>query len=279
MPIIVNLSSIHTLHPISKSVDSFVRLCNKYSTGCFSSCPTLFKSWSNYAWVMYQYSMNDKQLIQPYKLGAINTEQFLQNLLQIFPFLHDVDVEQDTMIGLNEGESYSHDFGLSLLENAWNEIIDLDETRISRFPMLIAQSHAEPIYLISNTNELNVLKILRLLKKQNPELTLNTLIDLSVQESKEPIEIAPNIFLCLSYRYQLFKTRAEHCSASPHSTMSLLNYLVKEQLSGVATSDIRVISQFSSDLAEATILGIPAENAFHADTFFNDTVLEMKKTN
>lgn len=30
--------------------------------------------------------MNDKQLIQPYKLGAINTEQFLRNLLHIFPF-------------------------------------------------------------------------------------------------------------------------------------------------------------------------------------------------
>ena len=61
--------------------------------------------------------------------------------------------------------------------------------------------------------------------------------------------------------------------------MSLLNYLVKEQLSDVATSAICVISQFSGDLEEATKLGIPAENAFHADKFFNDTMLEMKKTN
>ncbi|MDI1351912.1 MAG: hypothetical protein PSV35_03940, partial [bacterium] len=181
---------------------------------------------------MYQYSMNDKQLIQPYKLGAINTEQFLQNLLQIFPFLRDVAAEQEAMVGLNGGQSYSHEFSLSLLENAWNEIIDLDETRLSRFPSLVAQSQAEPVYLISNTNELNVLKILRLLKEQNPDITFNTPIDLSVQESKKPIEIAPNIFLCLSYRYQLFKTVSENRSANSHSTMSLLNHLVKEQLSG-----------------------------------------------
>jgi hypothetical protein len=279
MPLIVNLSSIHTLHPASKSVDAFVQLCNRYSSGCFSSCPTLFKSWSNYAWVMYQYSMNDKQLIQPYKLGAINTEQFLRNLLQIFPFLRDVAAEQEGMVGLNGGESYSHQFSLSLLENAWNEIIDLDETRLSRFPSLVAQSQAEPVYLISNTNELNVLKILRLLKEQNPDIRFNGPIDLSVQENKEPIEIAPNIFLCLSYRYQLFKTVTENRNANPHSTMSLLSHLVKEQLSGVATSDIRVVSQFSGDLVEGTKLGIPADNAFHANKFFNDTVLEMKKTN
>lgn len=278
MPLIVNLSSIHTLHPTSKSIESFVQLCNKYSSGCFSSCPTLFKSWSNYAWVMYQYSMNDKQLIQPYKLGAINTEQFLQNLLQIFPFLRDVPAEQETMVRLNGGESYSHKFSLSLLENAWNEIIDLDETRLSRFPSLVTQSQAEPVYLISNTNELNVLKILRLLKEQNPDITFTAPIDLSVQENKEPIEIAPNIFLCLSYRYQLFKTVGENRNANPHSTMSLLNHLVKKQLSGVDTADIRVVSQFLGDLAEATKLGIPADNTFHADKYFNDTMLQMKKT-
>jgi len=279
MALIVNLSTIHTLHPISKSVDAFVTLRNKYSRGCFSSCPTLFKSWSNYAWVMYQYSINDKQLIQPYKLGVINTETFLQNLLQLFPFLRDIATEDETMIELNEGDSYSHDFALSLLEHAWNKSIDLDETRQSRFPTLVEQSQAEPIYLISNTNELNVLKILRLLKKQNPTLEWNIPLDLSVRESKVPIEIAPQIFLCLSYRYQLFKTVTANRNANPHSTMSLLNHLVNRPLSNVARKDIRVVSQFTGDLAEATKLGIPAKQVFHADAFFDDTILEMKKTN
>jgi hypothetical protein len=53
--------------------------------------------------------MNDKQLIQPYKLGAITTDQFLQNLLQIFPFLNDIDTAHEALAGLNDGESYSHD--------------------------------------------------------------------------------------------------------------------------------------------------------------------------
>jgi hypothetical protein len=279
MPLIVNLSTIHTLHPISKSVDAFVRLCNKYSTGCFSSCPTLFKSWSNYAWVMYQYKMNEKQLIQPYKLGTMNTEQFLRNLLDIFSFLRDVVAEQEVLVGLNEGESYSRNVASSLLENAWNEIIDLDDTSALRFPKLVGQSESEPIYLISNTNELNVLKIIRLLKEQNPDIKFITPVDLSVRESKEPIEIAPNIFLCLSYRYQLFKTVAENRNVNPHSTMSLLNHLVKEQLSDVDIADIRVVSQFGGDLSEAKRLDIPADNIFNADKFFNEPLLEIKKIN
>ena len=279
MTLIVNLSSIHTLHPIDKSVGAFVQLCNKYSTGCFSSCPTFFKSWSNYAWVMYQYSMNNQQLIQPYRLGAINTEQFLQNLLQIFPFLQDLPDEQEGLTQLHVDKSYGHTFALSLLANAWNEIIDLDETRATRFPALAALSQSEPVYLISNTNELNVLKILQLLKKQNPEIKFHTDIDLSVQKNNGPIQIAPNIFLCLSYRYQLFKTMEDNHGVNPHSTTSLLHHLVKKELSSVARSDIRVISQYQGDLTEATNLGIPAENLSLADTFFNATALAMKKTN
>jgi hypothetical protein len=275
MPLIVNLSTIHTLHPTRKSVQAFVQLCNQYSLGCFSSCPTLFKSGSNYSWVMYKYRMNDKKLIQPYKLGIINTEQFLQNLLQIFSFLQDIETEQETFVRLNEGESYKNDFALSLLENAWNEIIDLDETRIPRFQALISQSKLEPIYLISNTNELNVLKILRLLRNHNTGVFSKSSIDLSVRENNEPIEIAPNIFLCLSYRYQLFKTRDKNNHVNPHSTMSLLNELIKKKLANVNTSDIRVVSQYSGDLAEAAKLNIPAENTFDADKFFNDIGLEL----
>jgi hypothetical protein len=222
---------------------------------------------------MYQYYMYDKALIQPYKLGRIDTRQFLQNLLHIFSFLR--GIEED-VTSLNRGRSYSHEAPFALLEEAWNAIIDLDETRFSRFPMLVAEaSEVEPIYLISNTNELNVLKILRLLKEKNPDIQWVTPLDLSVVESKAPIQIAPNIFLCLSYRYQLFKSVADNRSVNPHSTMSLLTHLVTEQLSGVTTSDIRVVSQFDGDLDAAADLGI---SAVKADTFFNDTELHSKKT-
>lgn len=276
MPLIVNLSSIHTLHDQNVSIEAFVQLCNKYSKGY---CPTFFNSWSNHAWVRYLYIMN-QELIQKYKLGKINTEQFLKDLLHIFSFLKDIDTEQERAVKLNAGESYSEDFALALLESAWNEIIDLDETRAARFPELVAKSQNEKIYLISNTNELNVLKILRLLKKQNPEIEFYTPLDLEVLENKEPIKIANNIFLCLSYRYQLFKTVTDNSSVvEPHSTMSLLNYLVTKQLlPNVKIRNIKVVSQFPKDLTEAKKLNIPEENTFHADNFFNTTVLEIENS-
>ena len=163
-----------------------------------------------------------------------------------------------------------------MLEEAWNEIIDLDDTRLSRFPSLTAQS--EPIYLISNTNELNVLKILQLLKVNNPSVEFYSPIDLSVKEDKKPIEIAPNIFLCLSYRYQLFKTMKDNHNINPHSTMSLLNHLVNEQL--LRTSDIsaiHVVSQYPDDLREARRIGIEERHTYNADEFFSENNLEMKK--
>ena len=272
MPIIVNLSSILTVHPPRASAAAFAELCDKYSTGC---CPTFFQHWPNYAWVMYKYHMNYKNLIEPYKLGMMNTEQFLQNLLQLFPFLRDVGVEMESLVGLNEPTCDSEQFAFSLLEKAWNKSIDLDDAHRSCFPLLAELSKKNPVYLISNTNELHALEILRQLQEKNPNIAFKTPIDLSVQENKEPIEIAPHIFLCLSYRYQLFKTESDN----PHSTMSLLNHLVKEQLSDVDISDIRVVSQFPKDLAEATKLGIPASHVFDANHFFEDNGLKMKNTN
>lgn len=275
MALIVNLSSIHTLHPINTSVNAFAELCTRFSSGCISSCPSFFQSWSNYAWVMYQYTMNDKQLIQPYRLGLISTLQFLQNLLALFPFLATLKHDEERLMLLNGGQSYSNNYALALLEDAWNTSIALEETHTLRFPKLVEQAKSEPVYLISNTNELNVRKIIRLLQKQNPTVIFHDPIDLSVQDSKKPIEIAPNIFLCLSYRYQLFKTLTESNSQNPHSTMSLLNHLIKNQL---AAEKISVVSQFEGDLREAVNLGIASHNTMTATHYFAEPRLDLKKS-
>jgi len=267
MPVIVNLSSILTVHSPKTSAAAFATLCDQYSTGC---CPTFFQHWPNYAWVMYQYRMNYKNLIEPYKLGTMNTQQFLQSLLQIFPFLREAEAVADKqpLVGLKERAGDSEQVAFSLLEKAWNKSIDLDQAHLSCFPLLASMSEKERVYLISNTNELHALEILRQLQEKNPDIKFMDSIDLSVQENKEPIEIAPNIFLCLSYRYQLFKTESDN----PHSTMSLLNHLVNKQLSGEDISKICVVSQFPKDLAEATKLGIPANNVFDANQFFKDNL-------
>ncbi|MCW8409920.1 hypothetical protein OQJ13_13150 [Legionella sp. PATHC035] len=297
MPLIVNLSSIHALKPINTCVRSFEELCDHYSTGCFSSCSSFFQSWTNYAWLMYQLGRNDSKLIQPYRLGMLSTEQFLERLLHIFSFLKDATPELGELEQLRSKQLYSKTFAMMLLENAWNSQISWDETKTDYLPALIREaersdlqvqgaSHSsasqpkrDPIYFIANTNELHVLQILNLLRKEYPYLNFYRNVDVSVKEDKTPVEIAPGIFLCLSYRYQLFKTQDETQAMNPGSTMSLLNYLVTRQLKDSPASEIRVISQYQSDLVEALRVGIDADHMYQADDYFSVHTLNLKKTN
>lgn len=228
---------------------------------------------------MYQHSMNDKELIQPYKLGQINTTEFLQNLLSIFSFLNDITGEQKGAVSVDNISPYSaKNFAFSLLEGAWNANISLDALTASRFGHLITQAAAEPIYLISNTNELNVLKILRLLKQYCPQVNFYPSVDLSVKADSTPVEIAPNVFLCVSYRYQLFKTSEQNANAKAHSTTPLLTHLINNQLTA-DKSKITVVSQYEGDLKEAAKLGIEKTNSYHADDFFEATIALDKKLN
>lgn len=271
MTFIVNLSVIHTLHPISTNLAAFSAICDRYSNGCCSCWPGLF-SWTNYGWVSYQYQTRYAELIEPYKLGRIDTDEFLENLEEIFDFLDDSDLEEETVLVPRTNVHYSTNNKHAILEEAWNAGIALDETTNYRLPSLIAQD--EPIYLVSNTNELNVLAIIALLKAQNPQIQFNKNIDLSVTEDRNPIEIAPNIYLCLSYRYQLFKTAQQNTATNPNSTMSLLRHLVENQLE-THESDIKVISQYDGDLEEARKLGIPEANLHRADDYFSHGMSEI----
>jgi hypothetical protein len=248
---IVNLSAIHTLRPIRSSLEEFARICDENSESSLCCCPGFFQHYSNFAWVAWQYKSHFKDLIQPYKLGKLTTEEFLANLKCIFPFLQAEDSDQQ-------------------LIDAWNTIISLEGSFIDRFGYLAEEAtSADPVYLISNTNELNVIKILTLLKEKNPEIKFHDPVELSVESSFEPIEIAPNIYLCLSYRYQLFKTveqnNTKNNEISPYSTMSLLNYLVEKQLK---SKDVDIISQYPNDLKEAQRIGISTDNLYSADDYF-----------
>lgn len=276
MTLIVNLSTIHSLYPVSRSVQAFAELCNNYSTGCLNFCPSFFRSGTNYAWVMYQYQVQYKALIEPYKLGKITSRQFLTNLLTIFDFLDDDNFVCSISDSVKIAGCSNTEANLALLENAWNATIGLDDDRITRFTTLAEQARKEPVYLISNTNELNVNKIIQLLQRNNPEIRFNQ-VDCSVVDDKRPIEIAPNIFLCLSYRYQLFKTQSQN-SAATNSTMSLLRYLVEEQLPAREKMDIHVISQHPADLAEAVKLGIDSANTHKDSDYFRELTLNAIKT-
>jgi hypothetical protein len=228
MSLFVNLSTTHD-YSINETVSAFVKLCNEHSQGCLQRMPRFFQNGTNYAWVMAQYKLNYKSLIEPYKLGNITTEQFLHNLTEIFYFMKDIDA------------GYRN----ALLIDAWNASIKMSEFTQDRLSRLVEKAESEPVFLIANTNELNVKAVLDLFKQKYPNLQFNNGFDVSIKESKEPIEILPNIFLCLSYRYKSFK-------AENVTTGSILEELVQQNNS----ENITVVSQFDGDLQKAKQLGI-----------------------
>ncbi|STY28586.1 Uncharacterised protein [Legionella wadsworthii] len=295
MPLIVNLSALHALYPTSTCIQSFEEVCDRYSTGYFRQCSSLFQSWTNYAWLMYQMARHNSKLIQPYRLGQLSSEEFLEKLVHIFYFLKDSSPKKGEMEHLNSKSLYSKTFAKMLLENAWNSQIEWDQSKEKYLSMLIedrakntsnrdtavASSEREPtrdpIYLIANTNELHVIQILHLLRKNNPSILFYRNIDVSPKDDKSPIEIAPGIFLCLSYRYQMFKTLEENMATDPIAKTSLLSYLVSKQLSEVPTSEIRFISQHQPDLVEALRIGIDPDNIYPADNYFTAQAEHFKK--
>ena len=87
------------------------------------------------------------------------------------------------------------------------------------------------------------------------DLKFNEVVDTSIIDSKEPIEILPNIYLCLSYRYGAFKTEAV-------STVSLI-----EDLSKNCSSPITLVSQYPGDLKKGEQLGL--DKVLNAEDFYN----------
>ena len=77
-----------------------------------------------------------------------------------------------------------------------------------------------------------------------PDLEFKKDIDIGTHNTQSPIEIVPNVFLCLSYQYGAFKTQTV-------TTMSLL-----ESLSIKLEKPISVVSQYSGDREKAKELGL-----------------------
>lgn len=245
MTLIVNLSTTHD-YSIKEIIAAFAQICKEYSRGCFECIPGLFHL-TNYGWVTLKYQINYKSLIEPYRLGKLSTEEFLDNLTEILYFLCDMDKEERN----------------SILAEAWNASIKLSEKTQDRLSLLVEEAKTQPVYLISNTNELNVNAILDLFKQNNPDLKFKE-VDTSIKDSKEPIEILPNIYLCLSYRYGAFKEETV-------TTMSLL-----EHLSTQCSKPITLVSQFPGDRKKGEQLGL---EVWDAEEFYNSLTpnLEMKK--
>lgn len=70
MPHIVNLSSLITLYPHSRSLGAFTLLTNRYSEGM--CCMPFLQKLTNYAWVALQYKTKGSAFIDKYKRGDMS---------------------------------------------------------------------------------------------------------------------------------------------------------------------------------------------------------------
>lgn len=303
MRIIVNLSSLHTLYPINTSVKAFTELCNRYSPdwqitryaknldyclcnmGFFGATAKWVEPTLNWGWVVGNNLANHylgKAIIDSYKLGKINTKQFLEELLNVFYFMKDTNIrfkQEDidrvwsqrqyliSLQGLINKESLTHQhIATALLEDAWNTMVDYKSEDEDKLNQLIQQMQSDrnEIYIISNTNELQVSKIIYLLRQHHPQIKWKEKIDISSVSSDQPVEIAPSIYLYLSYRVGAYKTSQDNKAASNNSTPALLRSLIDKLKCD--KSEIRVISQFTKDLTEAKGMGI--QNIYQAKDYY-----------
>lgn len=251
MGLIVNLSTTHD-YSINEIISAFVKLCNQYSQGCLQCMPGFFQTGTNTGWVTFKYKWHYKSLIEPYRLGKIETPEFLDNIGEILYFMKDLPREERN----------------HLFISAWNASIKMEHTQ-DRLRELVERAETEKVYLISNTNELNVQAILALFKKEYPDLKFAEEIDISIKDSHEPVEILPNIYLCLSYRFQTFK------SENVTTTVSILEELVTTN----PDEEFTVVSQYSGDLNKAKELGI--SDIQKAEEFYSSerSSLSIKKDN
>lgn len=223
---IVNLSSIHKLKSILQVLNRFADLHYRYA-------PSRLGRWKLYSlvWTALQYR-DFIPSINEYKLGEISTANFIKQLQTIFYFLPAPE-------------------SAKLLTDAWNSLILWDDQSTERLKALINEH--KPIYFISNTNPLNIEKIIEFFNENYPDITWQ----LPEVTPENPLEIADNFYLCPSYQFKEFK------EGTPGLIAILKKYLLDNK--GEKLENILLVSQYKADLTKAKELGIESQSA---DVFF-----------
>ncbi|WP_298624213.1 hypothetical protein [uncultured Legionella sp.] len=147
----------------------------------------------------------------------------------------------------------------ALLIEAWNASIRLTAKTENRFAFILEKAEQEPVYLISNTNELNIREILNLFKKSHPYLKF---ADLSVPHFEEPIELLPNVFVCFSYQLHAFKEKT-------NTTPGLIEYVVSKSCGPTS-----LVSQYLLDRIKAEEMQL--QHVLTADEFYEPCPLTLR---
>lgn len=169
---IINFSTTHN-YDFAKTFAKFIEICTKHRD------KTLSAVHDDQAWIISLYQNNYEKLIKPYNLGQFSTEAFLDALESLFKFKDEVEGKRD------------------MLRAAWNSSIHLSNARKDRLSQVRELAKISKVYLVSDTNKLNIDAIFALY----PEIDKESIKDkIAIAEDKNPVEIFPNVFFCLSYR-------------------------------------------------------------------------------
>lgn len=282
MPIIMNLSCLQ--RPIqqtnfglfsipTKGFNAFVELCDVFSKPSVH-CGLNFSKLSNPAWVAYQYSLKLPSIIHSYKLGQVSTEQFLRNLQQTFSFINssalkakraqpvvnEVTADPTNLFCIKDsakGNLSDDEKILALLERAWNALIDISADDAAHLNELILQANDKnPIFLMSNTNELNVHSVFSQLQALGLDLKLKAKqTEINGQQLIQLFKDKP-IYLVPSYLNNAFKL----------GTPGLLKSIFEKQ--NLNANDLQVVSQYPGDLKLAETLGVEKAHLHKPESFF-----------
>ena len=298
--LLANFSTIPSVVNIDRGLEAFVNLRKEYKEFTHCGCSWKPSSFSNAIWIRYIFIKHQRS-INDYKLGRLSTAQFLQKLREVFDFLETAEFNQAIKdeIWSQREELYSlkeiHEQSAltqehlinALVEQAWNAILDFHSDDYAKFEKLWALAQAgQEVYFISNTNELNIHKMLIKLQKNLPHIPWEKSISISKDDAgNEGIKIAPNMYLCLSYQFSAYKTASDikelrqnmgNCcfpcvrnnnDTEITTTPSLIRKLFEYK--GWAPTKVTIISQYPKDLVEAKDLGVPAENRYFAKDYYS----------
>ncbi len=193
--LIINLSLLVNTDT-NRSIQRFNALADLLPEGTEPSCT---QSLRNTLWIIYQYATNARQealrmipgakmllgpcagqgIIDKYKCGKISTDDFLEQIGETFSHLDKVSKGKLTTLwtkwkkkdGTAEAERHEPPTEKSALIKdlftlAWNAVSEVDDNSIKCLQALIEQHPNKPIIFISNSNQLNIEKIVSQLRQK-----------------------------------------------------------------------------------------------------------------
>ncbi|MCR9191375.1 MAG: hypothetical protein NXI01_01795 [Gammaproteobacteria bacterium] len=276
------------------SIKAFAELQANYAPPSFVSsilcCGMFGMPTYSYGWILSQIDWN---LISQYKIGKMKTKEFLNNLLNVFPFLRAVNFSveiKETLFknredlisirDLSSLEELTHEHvALSLLEQAWLARMQFSEETNRKIQYFFDENPDDPVYIISNSNEMDCSASIKYLHAKFPSLPWrsNQELDLAIQVPDQalnagiPLTTDGRLKLYASYTHQAFKTG--HADETNMTTDKLLRKLVEQE--EINVDQITLISQWRGDREMAKSLNI--KEVIDSKIYFSPTELNEIK--